>query len=234
MEMDFSETKCLMTHYCGQPLKIDEIDILSWLTRLMGLPIKANCSFTDACSACPSLSSFQVDNAYTNPSRLTAIIRIRRADIWYELSLLPVQRSCLRETGNLGSRTTRQKSLLNPPKSHPQDKVFHLQIGGFIIYLFSGGRVAQKQWLLEAPALLFQRRHLLPINNLYLLKCCQPSAEGINIICYAGRKGKVCAWLCVHVLYVFFKSTCVVQNQRQLTGVYSRWLQASFPCCIIY
>lgn len=42
------------------------------------------------------------------------------------------------------------------------------------------------------------------MNNLYLLKCYQPSAEGINIICYAGSKGKVCAWLCVCmcVLYI--------------------------------
>lgn len=84
MEMDFSETPRLMSHYGGQPLKIDEIDILSWLTRLMALPIKPNCTFSEACRDC--LSYFQVDNAHTNPSRLTVIVRIIRRVDFYEMN----------------------------------------------------------------------------------------------------------------------------------------------------
>lgn len=105
MEMDFSPTQCLMTHYCGRPPKIDEIDILSWLTRLMGLPIKPDCSFTHAWSLpipFPPLHTphppppptpwggqrSQVHSGGANPSRLTVIIRvIRSADIWYGASL---------------------------------------------------------------------------------------------------------------------------------------------------
>ena len=55
-----------------------------------------------------SPSYFRVDNAYSNPSRLTVIIRIiRRADIWYELSwwLLPVKYNSLGQPGNLDSRS---------------------------------------------------------------------------------------------------------------------------------
>lgn len=39
-----------MTHLFGQPLKIDEKDILSRLTLLIGVPVKPNCPFNDACT----------------------------------------------------------------------------------------------------------------------------------------------------------------------------------------
>lgn len=149
MEMDFSETQCLMTHYRGQPLKIDEIDILSWLTRLMGLPIKPNCSFTDACGVCLSLSYFQVDNAYTNPSRLTVIIRIiRRADLWYELSwwLLPVEWIRLRQSGQPWQHRpiTRWISSFIPQKFIPKIK---FSISKYILFFFSNpGTQADIVW----------------------------------------------------------------------------------------
>lgn len=39
-----------MTQLFGQPLKIDEKDILSRLTLLIGVPVKPNCPFNDACT----------------------------------------------------------------------------------------------------------------------------------------------------------------------------------------
>jgi len=43
------------------------------------------------------------------------------------------------------------------------------------------------------------------INNLYLLKCYQPGAEGINIICYAGS-GTVCVFYdCVWMRCTFVR-----------------------------
>lgn len=107
MEMDFSETHCLMTHYCGQPLKIDEIDIFILINVPNGFAHKTKLLLQWSMLKL-SRSYLQVNNAYTNPSRLTVIIKIiRRAHFWYELScrLLPVESNCLRQTGNLDSRS---------------------------------------------------------------------------------------------------------------------------------
>lgn len=109
-----------------------------------------------------SLSYFQVDNAYTNPSRLTGIIRIiSRADIWYELSLLPVEQNCLREVRQPWQQNSSVKFTIHSTKkkSHSKDKVFHLQINkNVFIYLFFFTNAAHKQTLFEVPALLSQRR----------------------------------------------------------------------------
>lgn len=57
---------------------------------------------------CLSLSYFQVDNAHTNPSRLTVIIRIiRRADISDEFPrwMLSAEQNDVRRVSNVGNRT---------------------------------------------------------------------------------------------------------------------------------
>lgn len=205
--MDSSETQCLMTHYCSQPLKIDEMDILSWLTCLMGLPIKPNCSFSDACRVCLSLSHLQVDNAYTNPSGLTVIIRIiRGADIWDELSrwLLPVKMKLSETRGQPWRQKpiTLAKFLVSSRKRWTFP--FANNRDAFFLCFFLVCVCVVSPALAHQQALFGLSRGSMCANapprcNLYLLKCYQASADGINIICYAGSKGEVCLPLCVCV-----------------------------------
>lgn len=141
-------------------------------------------------------------------------------------SLLPVEQSCLRETGNLGSRTTAKKHC-----SIHQKVIAEIKFSVFSLFL-----CLVAGWHRSSGLSSFT-----PHKHLYLLKSYQPSAEGINFNCYAGRQGKMCAWLCVHALYIHvrfqvwmcFLSQPVwfrIMSQWQPTGVYTRWLQAHlFP-----
>lgn len=139
-----------------------------------------------------SPSYFQVDNAYANPSRLTTIIRIiRGAVIWYEPSWV--------ELSGTSEPPWHQNNPVESERSAPEIKFyFHLQMQFIFIYIFIFYFNNQRrQALFEFSALLSQQRqphswglhNSVSINNLYLLKRYQPSAEGIiNIICCARSR----------------------------------------------
>lgn len=200
-----------MTHYCGRPPKIDEIDILSWLTCLMGLPIKPDCSFTHACFADappphthtlhrpplqnhPPAPYSQVHSGCANLSRLTVIIRVMSsADIWYRPSPSWIVGARRNNSGALAHSFGFQNEVV-PPHSHTRPPSPPLSISIHIYEIFpffwkcqQGGRCLGFLPFCLSGGWRRSWDSVISLNNLYLLKRHQAGAGGVRNVIWRSR-----------------------------------------------